>query len=835
MMKIVLRIFLALIGLYLLIVASLFLLFPRWVKGEVVEQKIVQLVESEVESDFLYTRSDHVYFPFWSITFHDAALNLNGQNRVNLKAKKLHLRLQVIPYLFGKIRFSKIRIEEGAIEIKSILGQPLDQFNVDHVSVYLKTLPGGLRGSLVFEGDFANVPKAVSGKMVFSYDSLASPDWNSVNVQGDFRLAKTFLHEIESRVKLPFKVKSGEIASGISFVKKRGDKWLGVKSDAKVSGFAYEVMRGENALATPVMDLEWKSEVLWDPVSEELVIKRGRWATPIGALDVSGNIFGGNREIRELRLLFPQITLEMLPQYWLFPTEAIPANIGFSGQGDVDLTLQGTWDHLAFHASLDLSSALLTYSRFFSKSKGVPLLVTLDGLLKDTNSLNGDFSVRFEGATAKGALKRFDLSTGDIQFNMITNKFQLSGWETLLVPFQNYNLEGNAKILANWEGNIHDKEKAQRVLNVTLEDGSIARGNGPSLRDVHLAMDYSGYMLTIKNAEFKVGDSIIDLQADIYPNAETPQLTVEIDSAYLEPMKVFETVQDLSLEWLSPEKSHVFENSKAVVESLFPAGEHVENLMSKFSAKDQTFTAERLEMEAYGGKFSLKGNMAMDADISSYQTMLEINNADIAKFFMRGGKESPFAQGTLFMNMSLYGGKPRQRGWIAATEGKGTFLLTKGSLNRLNLMSSIAAIPQLQEVADRISGVTALDDLRAQFVLQNGKIRMDNLVMISPDLFMESKGEADLNGVLNFRLGVYLSEDLTQRILGSAWGARAMKEGSRLGPIPFLLSGAMTGPVLQADSELMPKFLENLSERKSQKVLRNFLPEELLFERTGNS
>ena len=113
-------------------------------------------------------------------------------------------------------------------------------------------------------------------------------------------------------------------------------------------------------------------------------------------------------------------------------------NTGFSGQSNLDLSLNGTLDHLSIHANWDLTPTLLTYARFFSKPKDIPLNVDLDLLLKDQEILSGDFSVRLKDTTLKGNLKGFDLASREGQWNFITNKFSLASWEPMIPPFENY-------------------------------------------------------------------------------------------------------------------------------------------------------------------------------------------------------------------------------------------------------------------------------------------------------------------------------------------------------------------------------------------------------------
>ena len=102
---------------------------------------------------------------------------------------------------------------------------------------------------------------------------------------------------------------------------------------------------------------------------------------------MNGHALMETGEIKDLRVTLSDLQMESLPQYFLSFKEAVPLNIGFSGLSSLELSMEGTLDHLAIHANWDLSSTLLSYARYFSKPKDVPLNLNFDFILKDSDSL----------------------------------------------------------------------------------------------------------------------------------------------------------------------------------------------------------------------------------------------------------------------------------------------------------------------------------------------------------------------------------------------------------------------------------------------------------------
>ena len=55
--------------------------------------------------------------------------------------------------------------------------------------------------------------------------------------------------------------------------------------------------------------------------------------------------------------------------------------------------------------------------------------------------------------------------------------------------------------------------------------------------------------------------------------------------------------------------------------------------------------------------------------------------------------------------------------------------------------------------------------LKFKFSLRNGKVTTEDLVVVSPDFYVEGQGDVSLKGFLNYRLNAFFSPSLTKMII----------------------------------------------------------------------
>ncbi len=811
----------------------LFAILPFVVKAEVIQKKAIQWTEETTNGGLTFERFHLSTFPVPAIELEQVKLVLEKPGNVLLEGQKAKVYLRILPLLFGRIRVAGLDVRGGEAAV-NFLAPGLAQ-EIKMTDIRLKT--GAIKPKapirISLEGDLAGVRKAFSGKATLMLDQFEKWNWNSLTLAGFLKLRGVRIDSLRDRLpqKDLVKLASGDFSGRADFLKKAGEGQIVITGHTDLARFVYQIQEQSDFLSSPEIQADLDFDLGWDFQKEELVLNRAVLGSPLGKIEIRGNGNLGTGEIREMRITATGMALENIPHFWIPLKEAVPFNIGFSGQSDLELSLAGTLDHLAVHANWDLTSALFTYARYFVKPKDVPLNLTFDLLLKGGGNLSGDFSMRLKEATVKGTFTDLDLGTGIGQINIITNKFQLAGWEEMLPPFQKYKISGETKLLVNFTGDIRKLGETETMFNWTLENGSVTGPGGSEIHDATLSLDFGPMSVAMKQARFTVADSQIFAELLINNLVQKPLAVLKISSPHLQPYSLAEVLRDLASDWMSAEAKAAFAKTEKVFGDIFPKGEGIEKFYSEIQYEDKKWLVKKLALDAYGAEGGIEAGVNLDSKDSSFWADAEINRLNLAQFHTRGGTDTSAVNGNLFLKSRFAGTGLGSASWKDQLTGDGTFSITNGEFRTFDLLGTVGKIAQFAGVDQFISGTTPFDDVHSTFVLKKGRISTENLALVSRDISVHANGDTSLEGVLNYRLDVFLSSLLTDKILTPILGKSAAEGEKRFGPIPLLLAGPIAKPEVRPDPALIAQLLEQLLKRKFQKILRNFAPEEFFFER----
>ena len=828
-----------LVFLFLSLSAVSYYLFLLWgVKTDQIRTLLIQDLEDATDAS-LTSGSFHVsYFPALKPEIRGLALTFKGSSDlVSFRAENVSVRFRFFSFFFNEKNIRVIEIKNGEAVFNFPGGHFAKRFVFDHIKMKMTARrPGTFR--VAFESNFQQTERSVSGKFsITGAAGLKKIKWESLGIAGDlavrdFPVALLFNANASSLMR----VKNGKINGSFSLHKKEGDNSLEIKGQSRLSQFRYEIQQKSASVSSPEIEAELGLETEWNPFQEEWHLKQATFKSPIGKFDFSGSFFT-NGEMKNVRLNAFDLIWEAIPQYYIPFKEAIPFNVGFSGKSDLEMSFDGTLDHFMIHANWDLTESLLTYAGYFTKPKDLPTHLIFDFLVKKGEQLSGDFSLRLQDATLKGTLAHFDLKTQIGQMNVITNKFRLKGWEGLLPVFQNYALEGEIKILADLEGDLflRNPQELKSMLNVTLENGQMVRKDGVGIRNIRLSLDYGVIALDCKELQFEAGPSQVFLKGLVYHPFQNPDTRIDILSPKLDLVALLETIGDLGKDWLPQEIEKKIMGTRDAFSSFLPRGEFLENLSARIESTDQHWLISALEFRAFDGNGKLKGEIHWDGVLPAYSMEGEINQLKLARFFSRGGVQEKKAEGNFFLTFNLQGRIREGEDWKNGLAGEGEFSITNGEFHTFDILGEVSKIHSFSPVKSSVTGTTPVHDLRSKFYIKDGKMMTEKMLLLSEEYSASADGEISLDGALNFRLDVYLGMPLAAPVLEPFVGKVEARENQQLGPIPFLLSGRLEAPELKPNPALLPRLQDNLTHKKTQKVLRNFLPESFLLKRPPTS
>ncbi len=804
---------------------------------KLIQADIVRSLETETEGTFHDTQFSLSYFPVLQMEFKGAELQAVRPSPFNFKAKRIKVRFSFWAFVFGKAEISNIAIEGG--EIHRPLSSPpvTESLDITHMRLRVQWNEGRKQAVVQGAGDLEGTAHALSGSGTIGNLDFKNGHWRQIFFDGNIFL-KSFpvtSFQYDFLKKRDVLLKQGNLSGQAHLHKDREDLWAHVQGKGALTGLFYEVQDDVNRLMSPAINLQIETEMEWNRAEKILAVNRAAFISPHGKLQAGGKIFLPAKEFRDMRITLSEFALESIPQYYLPFKETVPFNVGFSGRSELEMSLQGTPDQLSIHANWDLSPALLTYAGYFSKPKDMPLNIISDCVLKDGKVLSGDFSLKIQDAGIKGALAHLNLQTGEGQLNLLTNKFKLESWAALLPPFQGYHLEGDMKILVNFEGNLLQRPRGLKTLaNLTLENVRIARGNA-ALSNIFLALDYSPLSLEIKEAQVQAGEQPLVFSLMVYDPLVQPKAKMNLRSEKLDAVKLLKAVETVGQEVLSKPLKIFIAQARQAAEEFVPQGQTVDQLAAELEMKDNKLWIQKLQFQLYDGTMLAKGRWGLTSQDASYQMSAEIDRLNLARFFSRNQKERQLVHGNFFLKGDFEGKSLESQNWRDSLTGKGAVSITNGEFNTFSLSKAVADIQGFSILSALVSDSTRFDDLQADFEIASGKAVFEKMTILSPDFKAFADGEISLEGFLNYRLNVFLPSESAKEILGSMLDASKEPGGESFGPIPLLLSGTLDRPEVKADPSKLAEFKDQLSHKKVHKVLRTFLPEETLLKRFKSS
>lgn len=611
---------------------------------------------------------------------------------------------------------------------------------------------------------------------------------------------------------LAVKIQSGSLACSGKFHKAVDSQETEIKGTVDIQNLIYEM--ATKTAATTAGNYKLEFALRMNPETGAWTMTDATLATPFGGpFQLRVRMNTTELAIEELLVTSEQLHLEAIPQYVPALEAILPLNLGFSGETKFDVFVKGKPAELSFNTHVDLTNTTLTYSKYFSKPSGVPLLVRGELKLIGGSVLRGDFTLEFEDASVKGSVAALDVRTGQGEVTVLTNKFPVDGWNQYFPTVKPFELSGQSKVLASVRGNFHHLLDTQLMVNVSLDGLSAVAANGAKIQNLSGNIDLSPGASEIKGVQFDLGESRFYIEGKMLGKPK-PRWLIAVESPEIVAQDFFAQI-DKGREAIGIKQEAVdFKSVMEALNRLVPPDEVFEHLEAQIVLDGTRVLVPHFELDAYGGHLSLE-SMA-DLSEAGPKTVIDVNIQKLNLARMQTEKE--ILDGNLYLVASLHGDGPFNSGWLDRLSGEGTFSITNGELHTIDLLSGLGQIAELAILGTFKSGTTRFNDVGGDLVLESRQVETKNLVLLSDDFQVEGGGDIDLEGNLNYRLSVYLSPTLSRRI------APKIGENMRLGPIPILVVGTIENPSVRTDPMLIQTFLQNLVQGQFVSITSKFLP-----------
>lgn len=825
--------YLTIFGVIALVLAGAFFALVQFLlKPEAIEKIFFEKLQSVTADNVSYQSYSFQLLPSLTAEFHEVALTLPSENEVSVLADTLRLRVKPLEILLGKTEPASIELVQAEIKVRFSASSPLSEIAFEKTDVSLTGIRAVSPINVRVKGYYPQGGKLIEGKGTILWPEGKLWEWNAAQFEGSFDLEALHVADAITHFRTPLgiRVKNGTMGGSVTLKKLPNIDSMKVSSVLSINELIYEADEDGSVMQSPTIGAGLNFELSWNPKTEVIKLERSILESPLGQFTANGEFFLASGEVKNVRATAMKVVMESLPQYWMGLNEIIPFNMGFSGLSNLDMSLEGTLGHLSVFANWDLSETLLTYGQLFSKPKSLEATLSFDGLVQDFKKMSGDFTAKVKSASIKGSLQGIDIETGEGQLNIISNKFDLLGWQELVPLLQGYDLGGELKVLVNVEGNLKDSKAAKHIYNLSVENAWISKGEY-GIRNASFQFDAGPVTLDFKKAKFQVDDSSVTGDLKVLNRGKNAQAITNFQATNLAPEVFFETLSELGKPWIKEEWKSGWEKTASAMNYFFPEGEVVDSLKLKADYKASQWTLDDFSLKGYDGELTARASLDMSSEIATYWADLEVNRLSLARFTTRGDRIAKLMDGNLFLQAGFTGDGFNPEEWRRRLHGSGKIKVTNGEFYTFDVLGKIAQIQEFEDVGLLFSETTPFDDLQASFDLTDEKVLIHNLAIETADFNADARGEMTLEGILNSRLDVFLSPKLTKQVVEPLIGKPFEGSYEQFGPIPLLLAGPLGSPEMKADSMSFTKLLADLERRKNQRSLRNFLPEGRFFAR----
>ena len=788
-------------------------LLPTFVKPAVLEKFLTSAIDKHTNYSLSVEKPGFSILPTPSFRFLNVKIwskTASSKAPPLMTAEHISCQLNWLPLIFKKIEFSNVKLSGTYLDLREITGAPVRLTDVD---LTLENVGSGrwikASGSGAIFGTQKNFKISGKVKSDFNNPNLRHMlfSWNAELRDVDLaELAKSFSQDLAAQIK------SGKATVNLELIKKDETPSVYVQGTTRLNQIIFQAF-GDQSADRQAASYDVKLEANYDVDMKALMMKSIDIGFPFAQLHGKGAIDFASRRFEDVQLTTAQISLDQLSQH-LPIAKYLPLHLGFSGESQADFKLNGVWDEIFIDAKLDFTKALLTYSKYFSKPKGVPLVVTSEELVvKRQKEIDGGINIQFKDVKLKGSLVKFDASSKVGEVTFVTNLIPLEGWEEYFPTFAGYQFSGTAKFFGNGKGDFQNPGRMITMSHVAFNDvGVRSKEGGVLIEKLNGNIDMGPIDFESKNLSFDFGKSHFD--ADIKMFFTKPdQVRVELKSPEVDVRNLTLHLRKVSQVLGVPAETINWNQIEKSVSDLVPSETTLNNLLGRVTYQDSKLVLQNLDFDVFSGHVSLIGvldGIGQKQD-PNFQFHTELQNLSLARMSRRDLRAP--VEGNIFLLLDADGEGFSQEALRSKLKGEGAVTVTNGEFHTFDVLGSLGAIAQFAGLGNYVSGTTRFNDVNGKFQIANGKIGTDHVLMVSNDFNIDASGDIGLDGNLNFRLDTVLSNELSRKI-DSKLGPE-----DRLGPIPLLLTGKIESPTLRPDPSLVKDFIGSLLSNKFGDVI----------------
>jgi len=312
------------------------------------------------------------------------------------------------------------------------------------------------------------------------------------------------------------------------------------------------------------------------------------------------------------------------------------------------------------------------------------------------------------------------------------------------------------------KGKLLEADKVSYTGTISVEEGSVQYELFP-VRDLNATFEFSNIRASSGELSFIGGNSPFRAEF-VWNMLPHPSLTVIGTTPEFHLSEAGKPIEDFASKTKDIAAGKILKNFNVLIQKTISEGASLKEVSFKAGWAGSTVSVEVLSFSLYDGKVKARGDFEFNPNEPSYNFSLAVEKMNLQPLLdqMTGGKTVMSGELNLlgdFEGDSFFGETAAER-----FQGKGEFNVIGGAFRTFDLLSAIAELSDFQGIQDFSRGATEFNDFHSGFVIRNRKVVTDNLLLANPYFKAVANGFFDLEGALNYRCTVSLSDAMFRKI-----------------------------------------------------------------------
>ncbi len=548
-----------------------------------------------------------------------------------------------------------------------------------------------------------------------------------------------------------------------------------------------------------------------------------------GELDFSRTATWDQGRIKADLQLGP-VTLGQLRQIpWV--DRVVPAGLAVHQTVALSNRLEGSFDDLRIDTSVTADANTIQYGKWLDKGPGTAARLAMKTRVRHHRVVIYESESRLHNGRVvfSGSVDRHPEPV--VRLRIKADDVALAGWEALVPAAAGYRLEGTLR------GGLTLRHKSAPRNEPPTLLGSLQLANvqviGPpgkrrTIQGLQAELEFRGADVVVRRLQLRSGLSDIRVRG-LLANLSRPTLHYSVQSDLLNVADITGDARYRadSFSNVASEGSAGFTTEGVLSIQGFLSssngrlrGVAYRNLQGRVNWTGGKLKADRVAIEALGGTVRGHGTLTrrngqgFDLELSPTAERLDLRR--LLPLLEDGAADS--IHGHLNLSGRFRGGGTDWSTLVRNLSGSGSVLLDKGVLHKFNPVRGVLAAMDAVEGIDKIDTAapaylslvrgdrTSFNLIEGAFTLRNGRVRSDDLLLISDEYSIVGRGWASLDGGVDLRATLILSPAFSRDLSGRYRNVRYLFDSDGIS-LPFRLAGNIPDVSFKPDVEQLTRYM----------------------------